>query len=205
MAAFLKNLADKAKAHIDSVKNNVSKQDVMDLFTDVQKSYSSDDTIGASLKIIKGLSQIASGKFEGASRQLETVYKDPSDIRMAEEIKEEFNGQLKEMLNVRKFLAGPPEVLDKAAYNIVASRSFINSYKEHQEYFNKLCEYFDKENIHYDRQAFECEIKRFISQKDVQFIISTRDSVDKYVFIDRMSYDEILRMPAQLLAKTSEI
>lgn len=164
----------------------------MDLLTDVQKSYSSGDTAAASMKILKGLGQMASGKYEGASRQLETVYKDPADIKMAEEIKTEFNNQLKEYLNVRKFLAGSPEALDEAAYYIVANRNLDKG----EGFIDSTIEYFTEKGLHFERAAFEQEIKRYMAQKEVLFILSTRDAVDKYVFIDRMTADKILEIPA---------
>lgn len=111
---LLDKLKSKAQDHIDMVKSRTSKQDILDLVSDCQKTIAeggADDATKAKAagKLLKGLAQMATGSYEGASRKLETVHKDPYDVQMAQETKDELNETLKTRLNARKFIYADPD------------------------------------------------------------------------------------------------
>lgn len=195
---FFKNLADKAKEKVNEVKNNVSKQDFLDLVSDYQKTIAEggrDDATEnkATVKFLKGLGQMATGKYEGASRKLESVHKDPYDIQMAEEAKNELNLILREKLNSRKFIYADPTTTDEAGLFIVKTIGFTGLVKD-QTLLPRIREYLDSNGIHYDASALDSEIKNFIHDKEITQLRFIREQVDKYIFIDRMTKDEVVKL-----------
>lgn len=190
---FFKGLADKAKNHIEAVKSNVSKQDLVDMLSDVSKDYSKGDSGKALGKMAMGLGKMAMNKYEGSSRKLDNAYKDPYDMEMAENAKSQLNEMLTEKLDTRKFLYGDPVRLSELSNHIVG---MLTSTVKTKEIIPAICKYLDSQEARYDRTALEKTLVDFRTKDDVQIITLTRDQVDKYVFLDRMTIDEILAIPA---------
>lgn len=193
---LLDKLKSKAQDHIDMVKSRTSKQDILDLVSDCQKTIAeggADDATKAKAagKLLKGLAQMATGSYEGASRKLETVHKDPYDVQMAQETKDELNETLKTRLNARKFIYADPDTIDAMGTFIMESMDFINLAKD-ETLIPRIKSHFDERGIHYDPETLHSEIKRFIADKEVTQLLSIRQQVDKYIFVDRMSKEEIL-------------
>lgn len=116
---FLKNLTDKAKEKVNEVKNNVSKEDFLEIISDYKKTIAEGkpgDELAqtkATINALKGLGKIATGTYKSASDKLEGIHKDPYDIQMAEETKDAINSSLVEALNPRKFIYDSPEVAEE--------------------------------------------------------------------------------------------
>lgn len=188
---FLKNLSDKAKSKIN-------KQDVLDLVHEAQKTIAdggADDLskLKAAGQLFKGFGLMAAGKYEGGSRKLESIHKDPYDIQLAEETKAEINEILKEKLNPRKFIYGSPEVVDEVGSFIMSKMHFIDLVKD-KTLLPSIHEYLKSQGIHYDEQTLDKEIDKAIHNKEFTQILAIRDHVDKYIFVDRMTKEEILSL-----------
>ena len=195
---FLKKLTNGAKEKLDAVRNNVSKQDFLDLFTDVHKTVAegkADDItkLKAAGKLVTGLGKMAMGKYEGSSRKLDSVYKDPSDIILAEDTKAELNEILIEKLNPRQFIYADQETTFDMGIEILKSMNFIGLAQD-KTLLPRIKELLDKNGVHYDSNRIEGVIKSFISDKDVTILLSIRHQVDKYIFIDRMTKEEIVAL-----------
>lgn len=191
-------LKSKAQDHLDKVKSNVSKQDFLDLMTDCQKTIAeggANDTTKAKAagQLLKGLAQMATGTYEGGSRKLETIHKDPYDIQMAQETKNELNEILKGRLNARKFIFADPDTIDAAGTFILESMNFINLAKD-ETLIPRIKAYLDEHGINYDDSVLKSEIKQFISNKEALQLLAIREQVDKYIFVDRMSKEEIVSL-----------
>ena len=195
---FFKKLGEKTKAKIEEVKSNVSKQDVLDLISDCQKTIAEgkDDDITkykAAGKVFMGLGQMAAGKYEGASRKLESIYKDPSDIIMAEETKDELNQILVEKLNPRQFIYADQDTVYEIGIDILKCMNFIGLVND-KTLIPRITEHLDKCGVHYDSANLERVINSFIRDKDVTILLSIRHQVDKYIFVDRKSKEEIVAL-----------
>lgn len=193
--AFFKNLKDKAKEHIENVKSNVSRQDALDLVTDCVKDYAKggdENKMKAGSKLLMGLGKMAVGKYEGASRKLETIHKDPYDIQQAEETKDELNSILANKLNIRKFVFGSPEVFNDVAYHIVSTLPFMHNQTD--QHITQVCEWLDQQGISYDREALDSAVRSLRNDKKSTNVLAIREQVDKFIFIDRMTKEEILAM-----------
>lgn len=195
---FFDKLKSKAQDHIEKVKSNTSKQDFLDLVTDCQKTIAqggADDVTKykAAGKLFKGLAQMAAGSYEGASRKLATVHKDPYDIQMAQETKDEMNEILKSRLNARKFIFADPNTIDTMGTFILESMNFIDLVKD-ETLIPRIENHFNECGVHYESATLHSEIKRFITDKEVTQLLAIRAQIDKYVFIDRMSKAEILSL-----------
>lgn len=191
---LFKNLSDKAK----EVKSKINKQDVLDLVHEAQKTIAdggADDLskLKAAGQLFKGFGQMAAGKYEGGSRKLENIHKDPYDIQMAEETKAEINDILIEKLNPRKFIYGSPEVVESVGAFIMSKMHFIDLVKD-KTLLPSIHEYLKSNGISYDEKALDTEINRAIHNKEFTQILAIRDHVDKYIFIDRMTKQEILTL-----------
>ncbi len=178
------------KEHVDTVKSNVSKQDLLDLVSDTQKSLAKGDKNVASAKLLMGLGKMAMGKYEGASRKLETVHKDPHDVQMAEDTKRQLNATLAEKLNVRRFIYGSPETLEMAGDYIISTMTLAKN----DSHIPGVIEFLNSNNIRFNQEELESEINSFKSKRDIMQLLSIRDQVDIYVFIDRMTQEEILKL-----------
>lgn len=189
---------DKAKGHIDKVKGSVSKQDFVDLITDAQRTVAEgkDDDITkmkAYGKVFKGLGQMAMGKYESKSKKLETVHKDPYDIQMAQETKDELNEILVERLNPRKFIYGSPDVINSAGHAALECINFIDMVRD-ETLLPRIHEMLRERGVHFDEATLDSEINKFIRDKEVTNILAIRHQVDKFVFIDRLTKAEIVGM-----------
>lgn len=201
---FLKSSMDAARQHVDKIKSNVNKQDILDLASDVQKDMAKDDELSkmkAAGKLLKGLGQIAAGSYKGASRRLDDIEKDPYDIEMAEETTRKLNWALAHKLNGRRFLYGDPDSINKAVYVLVAGLPFENLFKVPTE---RLLELLEGQNVRVNQEALESEFDKFKRDNDVLTLMGTRSQVDKYIFIDRLSMDEILEIPLNTIADKEE-
>lgn len=195
---FLKNLSDKAKAKVGEIKSNVSKEDLLDLVSDARKTLAEGNGSDAAKwkamgNLAMGLGKMASGKHQGSKEILENMHKDPYDIQMAEETKAELNSTLIQMLNPRKFIYGNPDVINEAGQFIVSNMHFINLVND-KTLLPKIHEYLNEKGIHYDEKTLDSEINKFIRSKDATEIMAVREHVDKYIFIDRMTKEEILSL-----------
>ena len=199
---FLKNLSDKAKSHVENIKNNVSRQDLLDLVSECQKDIAdggvNNDTAKykAGARLLSGLGKMAVGKYEGASRKLENIHKDPHDIEMAAETRDALDETMLESFNARKFVFGSQEDIDDAAAYIISNMYLIKD----DTYLPRMIEYMDNSGLKYDKEAMEKEIKAFKNKDDIKLLLATKDQVDKYIFIDRMTKEEILRIPGAYTA-----
>lgn len=191
---FLKNLTDKAKASVENIKKNATKEDMKALLTDAMKEMAKGGDEGklkALSKVAAGMGKMASSNYESTAEKLSKVHKDPADIRIAQETRAIFNQALMERLNSRKFIFESPEKIEELALFIIDTMPF----EKDDTHLPKVCGYFDANGVHYDQQTMISEIKSFRSKKDVTTILTTRDQVDKFVFLDRMTQDEILAIP----------
>lgn len=191
-------LFNKLKGHIDKVKENVSKQDVLDLVTDAQKTLveggGSDAAKNkAALKFAVGLGKMAMGKYEGDSRQLENMEKDPYDVQQAQETTDCLNAALAEKLNPRMFIYGNPDVIEDMGVKIVELMNFIGLVQD-KTLIPRIHELLKNNNVNYDANKMEKEVNKFIRNQDVTQLMSIRHQVDKLIFIDRKTKEEILAM-----------
>lgn len=189
---------DKIKEKANQVKSNVSKQDFHDLLSDVQKDIANgnaDDTTKykAAGKLLSGLGKMAVGKYEGTSRKLENVHKDPYDIQQAESTKAELNEMLIEMLNPRKFVYGDPDAIHQAGMAILESINFIGMCND-KTLLPRIHERLEQLGVHYDESTLDSEVNKFIRDNETTKLLSIRHQVDKYIFVDRLTKEEILAM-----------
>lgn len=193
---FFKSLGDKAKAKIDEVKSNVSKQDLLDLVTDCQHimSEGKNDNLTkmkVAGKLVSGLGQMATGKYKGGSRELENAYRDPSDVAMADETKDELNQMLVEKLKPRQFIYADQETTIKMGIDILNCMNFMGLCQD-KTLLPRIRQHLDNNQVKYDAGALDSVINRFIRDKVVMMILEARHQVDKDIFIDRKTKDEIL-------------
>lgn len=198
---FLKNLTDKAKEKVNEVKNNVSKEDFLEIISDYKKTIAEGkpgDELAqtkATINALKGLGKIATGTYKSASDKLEGIHKDPYDIQMAEETKDAINSSLVEALNPRKFIYDSPDVAEEMGLYVVKSMKFVGLCST-KDLLPRINAHFKEIGVHYDEKKLESTINSFVRQKDVSDKIFLREQVDKYIFIDRMTKDEILTLNA---------
>lgn len=192
---FLKNLTDKAKEKATEIKKNVSKEDLLNVVTDAQRVLASGNGDMAKIKafgtLVNGLGKAASGKQQSLQDKLDSLHKDPYDIQMAEETKDAFNEILKQKINGRKFIYDNPAIIENAVSFIVSCMHTIDLLKD-PTILPKIKEYMDANNIHYDEKGLEDALNKFMHDKENIQLLAHRDMVDKYIFIDRMTKDEIL-------------
>lgn len=122
-------------------------------------------------------------RIEARKEALKTVYRDPADIEMAAETRRQINERIKGNLNTRNFMWGSKEVLEEAGEYIVD-----NSEKEEDE----LCSYLESKGIRYDRQAMENELGHFRSKSIAA--LYRRSQIEEFIFLDRMTAEEILEL-----------
>lgn len=193
---FFDKVKDKAKGHIEKVKENASKQDILDLVTEARDTIvsgmGSDEAKNkAMLHVAKGLGQMAMGTYKGGSRQLDDIPKDPYDVQMAEETKDELNAMLVDRLNPRKFIYGDPETAHAMGMEIVECMNFIGLVQD-KTLLPRIHEVLDKNEVKYNADALDSEINKFIRDRDTTQMLSIRHQVDKYIFVDRKTKEEIL-------------
>lgn len=117
------------------------------------------------------------------AERLKTVYRDPADIEMAAEARRLINARIKDNLRPRNFLWGSKEILDELAEYIID-----NCNKE----IDELCAYIESKGVRYDREKMEEEINYFRGHS--MLYLYRRNRIEEYIFLDRMTSDEIMEL-----------
>lgn len=128
------------------------------------------------------------------AERLKTVYRDPADVEMAAETRRLINARIKDNLRPRNFLWGSKETLDELADYIID-----NSDKE----LSELCAYIEGKGIRYDRDAMQKELGEFRSASF--FYLYRRKRIEEYIFLDRMTTDDIMELIDDDLRQMEEI
>lgn len=189
MAGFFKKLIDQVKKEcsdvgglIESIKESGVKQYVGEQeaeLDDIETS-SSPKTYG---QCIVEENQERARRQQDRAERLKTVYRDPSDVEMAAEARSQINARIKDNLRPRNFLWGSKDALDEIADYVVD-----NCEKD----LDEICAYVESKGIRYDRAKMEEEINYFI--RDSFFYLYRRNRIEEYIFLDRMTTEDIMEL-----------
>ena len=102
---------------------------------------------------------------------------------MAAEARRLINVRIKDNLRPRNFLWGAQETLDELAEYIID-----NCDKE----IDELCAYIENKGVRYDREKMEEEISYF--RRNSMLYLYRRNRIEEYIFLDRMTSDEIMEL-----------
>lgn len=189
MAGFFKKLIDQVKKEypdvgeiIDSARGGKMKQYFQDRISEItgfgtpsgQQSY-----VEFMEEEAEKQRAIANDRVE----RLKTVYRDPADIEMVAETRQMINARIRDNLRPRNFLWGTKEVLDELAEYIIDNC---------QRDIDELCAYIENKGVRYDRKKMEEEINHF--QGRSLLYLYRRERVEEYIFLDRMTSDEIMEL-----------
>lgn len=133
-------------------------------------------------------------RLDARKEALKTVYRDPADIEMAAETRRQINDRIKGNLRPRNFLWGPKETLDELVEYIID-----NSDKE----LDELYAYIESKGVRYDRTAMENEMNQFYGKSSLE--LYRRNQIEEFIFLDRMTSDEILELLDEDLREMEEI
>lgn len=200
MAGFFKKLINQVKKEypdvgelIDSAREGKMKQYFQDRVAEItgfgtpsgQKTYS---------EYLEEERQERAARENERAERLKTVYRDPADIEMAAEIRHQINARIKGNLHPRNFLWGSKEILDELAEYIID-----NCDKE----IDELCAYIDSKGVRYDRAKMEEEISDFRGHSILY--LYRRNRIEEYIFLDRMTADDIMELVDEDIRQMEEI
>lgn len=200
MAGFFKKLLDQVKKEypdvgeiIDSVKEGKVKQYLQDQVAEItgfgtpsgQKSYG---------QYLEEENQERVARENERAERLKTVYRDPADIEMATETRRQINARIKDNLRPRNFLWGSKEILDELADYIVDNCD---------KPIDELCAYIESKGVCYDREKMEEEINYFYGHS--MLYLYRRNRIEEYIFLDRMTADDIMELVDEDLRQMEEI
>lgn len=189
MAGFFKKLIDQVKKEypdvgelIDSARGGKMKQFLQDQVAEItgKGTSSSQQTYG---EMLKQEAEEQQARAKDRAERLKTVYRDPADIEMAAEARRLINARIKDNLRPRNFLWGSKEILDELAEYIID-----NCDKE----IDELCAYIESKGVRYDRAAMEKEID-YLRGHSILYLYR-RNRIEEYIFLDRMTSDEIMEL-----------
>lgn len=189
MAGFFKKLIDQLKKEypdvgelIDSTRGGKGKQFLQDQVAEItgMGTSSSQQTYG---ELLKQEAEEQQARAKDRAERLQTVYRDPADIEMAAEARRLINARIKENQRPRNFLWGSKETLDELAEYIID-----NCDKETDE----LCAYIEDKGVRYDREKMEKKISYF--HRNSMLYLYRRNRIEEYIFLDRMTSDEIMEL-----------
>lgn len=189
MAGFFKKLIDQVKKEcpevgelIDHAKVEKVKQFFKDEVAEITGFGTPSDQPTDGEVLIQEVEEQQARANDRAER-LKTVYRDPADIEMAAETRRLINDRMKDYLRPRNFLWGPKETLDELADYIID-----NSNKE----IDELCTYIESKDVRYDRARMEEEIDYFLGETLLYRL--RRSQIEEYIFLDRMTSDDIMNL-----------
>ena len=104
------------------------------------------------------------------------------------------NARIKDNLRPRNFLWGPKDTLDELAEYIID-----NCDKE----IDELCAYIESKGVRYDREKMEEEINYFRGHS--MLYLYRRNRIEEYIFLDRMTSDEIMELVDEDIRQMEEI
>lgn len=189
MAGFFKKLIDQVKKEcpevgelIDHAKVEKVKQFFKDEVAEITGFGTPSDQPTDGELLIQEVEEQQARANDRAER-LKTVYRDPADIEMAAETRRLINDRMKDYLRPRNFLWGPKETLDELADYIID-----NSNKE----IDELCTYIESKDVRYDRARMEEEIDYFLGETLLYRL--RRSQIEEYIFLDRMTSDDIMNL-----------
>lgn len=200
MAGFFKKLLDQVKKEypdvgeiIDSAREGKMKQFFQDKVAEITGfgTPSGQPTYG---EILRQEAEEQQARANDRAERLKTVYRDPADIEMATETRRLINARIKDNLRPRNFLWGPKETLDELTDYIVD-----NCNKETDE----LCDYIESKGVRYDREKMEEELSYFRSHS--LLYLYRRNRIEEYIFLDRMTSDEIMELVDDDIRQMEEI
>lgn len=189
MAGFFKKLIDQVKKEypdvgelIDSARGGKMKQFLQDQVAEMTGigTPSGQQTYG---EMLKQEAEEQEAREKDRAERLKTVYRDPADIEMAAEARRLINARIKDNLRPRNFLWGSKETLDELAEYIID-----NCNKE----IDELCAYIESKGVRYDRTKMEEEISDFRGHS--LLYLYRRNRIEEYIFLDRMTADEIMEL-----------
>lgn len=189
MAGFFKKLIDQVKKEcpevgelIDHAKVEKVKQFFKDEVAEITGFGTPSDQPTDGEVLIQEVEEQQARANDRAER-LKTVYRDPADIEMAAETRRLINDRMKDYLRPRNFLWGPKETLDELADYIID-----NSNKE----IDELYTYIESKDVRYDRARMEEEIDYFLGETLLYRL--RRSQIEEYIFLDRMTSDDIMNL-----------
>lgn len=200
MAAFFKKLLDQVKKEypdvgelIDSAREGKMKQYFQNRVAEItgfgtpsgQKTYS---------EYLEEERQERAARENERAERLKTVYRDSADIEMAAETRRLINARIKDYLHPRNFLWGPKQTLDELAEYIID-----NCDKE----IDELCAYIENKCVRYDRSKLEEEVNSFCGHS--MLYLYRRNRIEEYIFLDRMTADDIMELVDEDLRQMEEI
>lgn len=189
MAGFFKKFIDQVKKEypdvgelIDSARGGKVKQFLQDQVAEItgMGTSSSQQTYG---EMLKQEAEEQQARAKDRAERLKTVYRDPADIEMAAEARRLIKARIKDNLRPRNFLWGSKEILDEHAEYIID-----NCDKE----IDELCAYIESKGVRYDREKMEEEINYFRGHS--MLYLYRRNRIEEYIFLDRMTSDEIMEL-----------
>lgn len=189
MAGFFKKLIDQVKKEypyvgelIDYAREGKMKQFLQDQVAEITGvgTPSGQPTYG---ELLKQEAKEQQARANDRAERLKTVYRDPADIEMAAEARRLINARIKDNLRPRNFLWGSKETLDELADYIID-----NCDKE----IDELCAYIESKGVRYDREKMEKEINYFCGHS--MLYLYRRNLIEEYIFLDRMTSDEIMEL-----------
>lgn len=191
MAAFFKKLKDKIRKEypdvvelFDSAKNGNIKQKLQDTVADITGLGTHSRDIEYTNQCIEEDKPQRKAN-EDRKEMLRTIYRDPDDIRLADETRREINYHIKSSLKVRRFVWGSSEPL-------ASTEDFIVDHCWGEEDRIMICKYLEEKGLRYDREKMGIELDNVVKQNF--FHLYHRANIDEYIFLDRLTKDEILQL-----------
>lgn len=200
MAGFFKKLIDQVRKEcpevgelIDHAKVEKVKQFFKDEVAEITGFGTPSDQPTDGELLIQDVEEQQARAKDRAER-LKTVYRDPADIEMAAEARRLINARIKDNLRPRNFLWGSKETLDELVEYI------IDNYDKE---INELCAYIESKGVRYDREKMEEEINYFRGHS--MLYLYRRNRIEEYIFLDRMTSDEIMELVDEDIRQMEEI
>lgn len=200
MAGFFKKLIEQVKKEypevgefIDSARGGKMKQFIQGQVAEITGvgTPSGQPTYG---EMLKQEAEEQQARAKDRAERLKTVYRDPADIEMAAEARRLINARIKDNLRSRNFLWGSKEQLDELAEYIIDNCAVE---------IDELCAYIEGKGVRYNRDKMEEEINYF--RRHSMLYLYRRDRIEEYIFLDRMTSDEIMELVDEDIRQMEEI
>ena len=200
MAGFFKKLIEQVKKEypevgelIDSARGGKMKQFIQGQVAEITGvgTPSGQPTYG---EMLKQEAEEQQARAKDRAERLKTVYRDPADIEMAAEARRLINARIKDNLRPRNFLWGSKEQLDELAEYIIDNCAVE---------IDELCAYIEGKGVRYNRDKMEEEINYF--RRHSMLYLYRRDRIEEYIFLDRMTSDEIMELVDEDIRQMEEI
>lgn len=200
MAGFFKKLIEQVKKEypevgefIDSARGGKMKQFIQGQVAEITGvgTPSGQPTYG---EMLKQEAEEQQARAKDRAERLKTVYRDPADIEMAAEARRLINARIKDNLRPRNFLWGSKEQLDELAEYIIDNCAVE---------IDELCAYIEGKGVRYNRDKMEEGINYF--RRHSMLYLYRRDRIEEYIFLDRMTSDEIMELVDEDIRQMEEI